>query len=134
MIAIMITAVHLLIYSDDPEATRRFLCDVLGLPYVEDDSDPGWLIFASGPSELGVHPTNATSGGVAYDHPRHHSISLICDDIEKTKADLGSKGAEFTRVIEEAGFGRTLWLKVPGADDIMIYEPRHTQAHSLRPR
>jgi predicted enzyme related to lactoylglutathione lyase len=107
----MITAVHLLIYSDDPEATRRFLRVVLEWPHVEDDSDPGWLIFGSGPSEIGVHPTNATYEGVTYDYPRHHSISLICDDIEKTKADLESKGAEFTRVIEKADFGRTLWLK-----------------------
>jgi predicted enzyme related to lactoylglutathione lyase len=127
----MITAVHLLIYSDDPEATRRFLRDVLGWPYVEDDSEPGWLIFGSGPSEIGVHPTHATYEGVTYDHPRHHSISLICDDIEKTKADLERKGAQFTRAIEEAEFGRTLLLEVPGADDIMIYEPRHPQAHSL---
>ena len=127
----MITSVHLLIYSDDPEATRGFLRDVLGWPYVEDDSEPGWLIFGSGPSEMGVHPTNVTYEGVTYDHPRHHSISLMCDEIEKTKADLESKGARFTRVIEEAGFGRTLRLDVPGADDIMIYEPRHPQAHSL---
>ena len=32
----MITAVHTLIYSDDPEATRAFLRDVLEWPYVED--------------------------------------------------------------------------------------------------
>jgi len=29
-ITAMISAVHLLIYSDDPEATRSFLRDVLG--------------------------------------------------------------------------------------------------------
>ena len=51
----MITAVHLLIYSDDPEATRSFLRDVLG-----------WMM-----------------------------------------------------------------LNVPGADDIMLYEPRRTIALSL---
>jgi catechol 2,3-dioxygenase-like lactoylglutathione lyase family enzyme len=42
----MIKAVHTLIYSDDPEATRAFLRDVLGWPFVNDPaSEPGWLIF-----------------------------------------------------------------------------------------
>ena len=54
----MITALHALIYSDDPPATRAFLRDVLGWPSVEDPaSGGGWLIFRSGPSEVGVHPT-----------------------------------------------------------------------------
>ena len=55
----------------------------------------------------------------------------MCDDIEETKAELESKGAEFTGSIQEEDFGRTVMLKVPGADDIMLYEPRHPLAHSL---
>jgi predicted enzyme related to lactoylglutathione lyase len=127
----MITAVHLLIYSDDPIATRLFLRDVLDWPCVEEESAPGWLIFKSGPSELGVHPTNQTHEGVTYAHPRHHSISLMCDDIEATKAKLESRGAEFTGAIEEEEFGLTVMLKLPGADDIMLYEPRHPKAYGL---
>jgi hypothetical protein len=46
-----ITSLHALVYSDDPEATRAFLRDVLEWPYVEHaDLEPGWLIFKSGPS------------------------------------------------------------------------------------
>ena len=127
----VITAVHLLIYSDDPGATRSFVRDVLGWPYVEEEAAPGWLIFKSGPSELGVHPTGYTHQGVSYEHPRHHSVLLICDDIEATQADLAPKGAEFNGTIQEMDFGLTLMLKVPGADDIMLYEPRHPEAHSL---
>ena len=70
----MITAVHTLIYSDDATDTRAFFKDVLGLPFVTDvsssegetpaDGDPaGWLIFDTGPSELGVHPTKGEHGG-----------------------------------------------------------------------
>ena len=65
----MIAAIHLLIYSDDAEATRAFLRDVLGWPYVEEPDSGGWLIFKSGPSELGVHPTRQTHGEVTYDNP-----------------------------------------------------------------
>jgi hypothetical protein len=98
---------------------------------VEEEAAPGWLIFKSGPSELGVHPTHQTYEGVTYDHPRHHSISLMCDDIEATKTDLERKGAEFAGTIEDEDYGRTVMLQVPGADDIMLYEPRHPLAHSL---
>jgi predicted enzyme related to lactoylglutathione lyase len=128
----LITAVHLLIYSDDPAATRAFFRDVLSWRFVHHEaSAPGWLIFKSGPSELGVHPTSDTHEGVTYEHPRHHSISLMCDDIEATMADLESKGAEFSGAIEDMGFGLTVMLNVPGADDIILYEPRHPEAHAL---
>ena len=40
----MIKAAHTLIYSDDPEATRAFLRDVVRWPFVEDArSGSGWL-------------------------------------------------------------------------------------------
>jgi catechol 2,3-dioxygenase-like lactoylglutathione lyase family enzyme len=50
----MITSIHTLIYSDDPNATRAFLRDVLGWKYVTEDWDNDWLIFKSGPSEMGA--------------------------------------------------------------------------------
>jgi predicted enzyme related to lactoylglutathione lyase len=127
----VITAVHLLIYSDDAPATRAFFRDVVGLPWVEEEESPGWLIFKSGPSEFGVHPTHQVYEGKTYDSPRQHSISLMCDDVEVTKTELETKGAEFAGAIEEEVFGRTVMLKVPGADDVMLYEPRHPTAHDL---
>lgn len=39
----MITAVHALIYCDDPDAARAFFRDVLRFPHV--DTGGGWLIF-----------------------------------------------------------------------------------------
>jgi predicted enzyme related to lactoylglutathione lyase len=127
----MITAVHLLIYSDDPEATRSFLRDVVGWSFVDEPEAPGWLIFKSGPSEVGAHPTHQTYHGQTYDYPRHHSISLMCDDLARTMAELESKGAEFAGAVEEQVYGITVMLKVPGADDIMLYEPRHPTAYNL---
>jgi catechol 2,3-dioxygenase-like lactoylglutathione lyase family enzyme len=128
----MIKAVHTLIYSDDPDATRAFLRDVIGWPHVEDPgSEPGWLIFKTGPSEMGIHPTTATHKGETYSYPRHHSISLICDDVEVTRADLEAKGAEFAGGVEDMGFGLGTMLKLPGADDILLYQPKHREAHSL---
>jgi len=125
----MITAVHTLVYAHDPERARAFFRDVLEWPYV--DAHGGWLIFATGPSELGVHPV--TGMGTPDGQPvlEHHEITFMCDDIEATRAGLEAKGAEFSSGIQDASFGRTMTLVVPGAGDIMVYQPRHQVAHGL---
>ena len=127
----MITAVHTIVYADDPEPARAFFRDVLGLPFV--DAHGGWLIFKTGPSELGVHPTSSQGAEGPWSTPEHHEISLMCDDIEATVAELTAKGAEFTTSIEEAGFGRAARFKVPGGGDMLVYQPRHPEAHSIAP-
>jgi predicted enzyme related to lactoylglutathione lyase len=129
----MITSIHTLIYSDDAPATRVFLRDVLGWPCVEDvmGGGPGWLIFRAGPSEMGVHPTHGVYDGKTYESPRHHMISLMCDDISRTVAELKAKGAEFHGEVRDLGFGLVAMMAVPGADDIMLYQPRHPLAYSL---
>ena len=128
----MITSVHTLIYSDDAPATRAFLRDVLGWPYVEDaGSEPGWLIFGTGPSELGVHPTSSVYEGREHRSERHHEIALMCDDVEATRAELEAKGATFSTPIADEGFGLVTMLEVPGADPILLYEPRHVTAYEL---
>jgi hypothetical protein len=53
----------------------------------------------------------------------------MCDDLEQTIAELKGKGAEFAGDISNAGFGRIAMLKVPGAGEMMIYEPRHPTAY-----
>jgi catechol 2,3-dioxygenase-like lactoylglutathione lyase family enzyme len=120
----MITAVHTLIYSDDVDATRAFFRDVLAWPNV--DVRDGWLIFRSGPSELAVHPTSQLDGG----GPRHE-ITLMCDDLSQTVAELTAKGAEFTRDSRDDGWGVTISMRVPGAGEILLYQPRHPLAHDL---
>jgi len=127
----LITAIHLLIYSDDPVATRSFFRDVFSWSFVEEPDVPGWLIFKSGPSEMGAHPTHQVHEGVTYDAPRHHEIFFMCDDLARTMADLENKGVEFSGSVEERDFGSTVKLKVPGADDITLYEPRHPTAYDL---
>lgn len=111
----MITAVHTLVYAEDADAARAFFRDVLEWPFV--DAHDGWLIFGTGPSELGVHPVGNESV--------RHEISLMCDDVEKTVADLEAKGAVFEGGIQERGFGRGITLKVPGAGTMLLYQPRH---------
>src|SRR4030095_11595234 len=128
----MITSIHTLIYSDDANATRAFLRDVLGWKYVAEDFDNDWLIFKTGPSEMGVHPTHSAWEGQTYDHPRQHLIALMCDDIEKTVGELRAKGAQFRGPIEQREYGRVVMIIVPGADDIQLYQATHKLAYNLR--
>ena len=124
----MILACHTLIYSDDADATRAFLSDVLGFPSVDAGTgDQNWLIFKTGPSELGVHPTS----GEGYSSPRHQAISFIVDDIESTMEELRAKGAEFSSGPDDHGYGIVAMIQVPGADDVQLYQPRHETAYAL---
>ena len=125
----MITGTHAIIYAEDAERARAFFRDVLDLAYV--DAHDGWLIFKLPPAELGVHPagppglpsSGATSG--------HHELYLMCDDIEATVTELTAKGVEFTTPVENQGFGLLARLRVPGAGEIGIYQPRHPTAYDL---
>jgi predicted enzyme related to lactoylglutathione lyase len=120
----MITSVHSLIYAEDPAAARAFFRDVLELPVV-DDGD-GWLIFKLPPAELGMHPV--MDGGVPTDTMR---LSLMCDDVAATVAELSAKGAEFSTPIEDQGYGLVTTMQVPGGVTIDLYQPRHATAYDL---
>ncbi len=65
----MINGVHIIVYSKDAEADRRFFRDVLKYPSV--DAGHGWLIFALPPAEVAVHPS---------DENDVHKLYLMCDD------------------------------------------------------
>jgi len=126
--ATMITAVHTMVYADDADAARAFFRDVLGWAHV--DAHGGWLIFRTGPSELGVHPTSGDHDG-PWRTGQHHEITVMCDNLTETVAELEARGADFTRGIRDDGHAMTTALKVPGAGEMMLYEPKHPTAFDL---
>ncbi len=115
----MITALHSLIYADDAEAARAFFSDVLRWPNI--DTGGGWLIFKSGPSELGVHPTSQGD----WSTEQKHEISLVCDDIEATVAELRDRGARFAGEVTDLEFGLAIQLQIPGGPEVMLYQPKY---------
>jgi catechol 2,3-dioxygenase-like lactoylglutathione lyase family enzyme len=119
----MITALHTLIYAEDPVAARAFFRDVLDFDSV--DTGGGWLIFKTGPSELGVHPTSWEYEGQRGTTTQLFDVSLICDDLEKTMAELSARGAEFAGDVVDEEYGMTVQLRVPGARQIMLYQPKY---------
>jgi catechol 2,3-dioxygenase-like lactoylglutathione lyase family enzyme len=116
----VINGSHVILFSADPDADRRFFADVLGQPHV--DAGGGWLIFRLPPAELAVHPT---------DGPSTHELFFMCDDVEATVAELQAKGVEFTQGLTEERWGRLTRFRLPGGSDVGLYEPRHPRAIDL---
>ncbi len=112
----MITGAHVLLYTPEPEAVRAVLGEVFGFRSV--DAGGGWLIFALPPAEAGVHPAERPS----------HELTLMCDDLSATMAELQAKGVAFKGDPHDAGWGITATMVLPGATEIMLYQPRHPTA------
>jgi catechol 2,3-dioxygenase-like lactoylglutathione lyase family enzyme len=66
----VINGAHVIIYSQDAEADRAFLKDVLGYPHV--DAGHGWLIFKLPPAE--VLPGGGELGLYQPRHPPAYSL------------------------------------------------------------
>ncbi|HEY7721656.1 MAG TPA: VOC family protein [Pedococcus sp.] len=119
----MITALHTLVYADDPDAARAFFRDVLQLPAV--DSGGGWLIFRTGSSEMGVHPASWEYEGQTGGTDQHFDLSFMCDDLEATMKELAARGAQFEGEVEERPWGSTIRILVPGARPVTVYQPKY---------
>jgi catechol 2,3-dioxygenase-like lactoylglutathione lyase family enzyme len=113
----MITGFHALLYTTDAEKDRAFMRDVLGFKGV--DAGEGWLIFKLPPAELGVHPSE--------DAETSSEIYLMCDDVEKTIAELRAKGTECSEP-QDHGWGILTNITLPSGGKLGMYQPRHATA------
>ena len=111
-----ITGTHMLLYSPQADELRGVLKDVFGFAHV--DAGDGWLIFKLPPAELGVHPAGAPS----------HELTFMCDDLDSTVVELTERGIMFEGEPVEAGFGKIIYMLLPGDVKVMLYEPHHPTA------
>ncbi len=111
----MISGAHVMIFSQDEQADRAFLRDVLEIPCI--DSGGGWLIFKLPPAELGVH------GGERNDV---HELYLICDDLDAEIARLEGKGVACGEPMP-ASWGRVTSIPLPGGGKLGLYQPSHAR-------
>jgi hypothetical protein len=115
----MIFGAHVVVWSKDAEADRRFLSEVLGFESV--DAGRGWLIFALPPTEAAVHPAEENLGQELY---------FLCDDLKSEIAQLRAKGVQCA-VVEEARWGLVTKIELPGGGRVGLYQPKHPLA--IRP-
>ena len=116
----MFSGAHVILYSQDAEADRAFVADVLGFPHV--DAGHGWLIFKLPPAEIAVHPTDGAP---------QHEFYLMCDDLDAVLTTLAAAGVETTRPVSEARWGRLTAVRMPSGAELPLYQPLHPVAHSL---
>ena len=117
-----IIGTHAILYTSEPDAVRGIFRDVFGFEFVDAGHD--WLIFALPPAELGVHPGE----GPTFDAGVRHQLSFMCDDLDATIAELRAKGVEIQNEVQNAGWGVTTTMVLPGGLDVMLYQPRHALA------
>lgn len=117
----MITGMHTMFYSSDPEGLRAFFRDKLGLR--SSDIGQSWLIFDLPEADLGVHPSDESGEeGALSGTP---DISFYCDNIQTTVDELKSRGVIFKGEIEDHGYGFVTYFKVPGDFYIQLYQPKY---------
>lgn len=110
----MLTGLHAIVFTPEPDGVRAFFRDTLGLPWI--DAGNGWPIYAMPPAELAVHPADGA--------PRH-GLYLMCDDIEATLAELRGKGVEIAHEVRDEGWGLLAAIRMPDGGELPIYQPRH---------
>ena len=108
----MITGLHGIFYTTDPEGARAFLRDKIGLPF--HDAGGGWLIFELAEGHVGCHPSDRAFNGV----------SFACDDLEATMKEASARGVAFTPVVVEE-WGKSTTFELPGGGPVQIYQPTY---------
>ena len=103
-----------------PSPIATFLRDVCGFAFV--DAGGGWLIFQLPPSEVAVHPAEASGAAELY---------LVCDDIEATVAEFEGRGVVFEGAVSDQGWGRLATIRLPGGS--AVGRVRGEARHRFRP-
>ena len=112
----MISGAHVIVYSKDPEADRKFVRDVFGFSSV--DAGDGWLIFAMPPSEVAFHPARKNNV---------HELYFMCDDLKGMMRALKKKKVSCGPVTKQR-WGDLTEISLPSGGRIGLYEPKHPTA------
>jgi|ERR1041384_204146 catechol 2,3-dioxygenase-like lactoylglutathione lyase family enzyme len=115
----MISGAHIVVYSKNVEADRKFFRDVLGFKSV--DAGHGWLIFALPPAEAAFHPSDENGA---------HELYFLCDDLKAEMDFLAKKNVKCSTV-EGARWGSITKMVLPGGGQVGLYQPKHPTALDL---
>jgi|SRR5262245_13897029 len=118
----MITGAHVLLFSNDADADRAFVRDVLGFRSV--DVGHGWLIFALPPSELAVHPADSPEPSSA---EIGASLYLMCADVQAFVKSMEGRKVACSPVVTER-WGLRTSIQLPSGGRLGVYQPTHPTA------
>lgn len=110
-----IKGVHAAFSSTDAPGARAFIRDKLGLK--AHDVGGGFLIFDVPDAEAACHEAEDPAA----------DISFYCDDLDATMEELKSRGVRFVAPVKEETWGRTTTFEMPGAGEVMLYQPKYTR-------
>ena len=119
----MITGAHVLLFSDDADADRGFVRDVLGFRSV--DAGHGWLIFALPPSELAVHPSDSPAEAPSPEIGA--SLYLMCSDVQAFVKSMEDRKVDCSPVVTER-WGLRTSIRLPSGGRLGVYQPTHPTA------
>jgi hypothetical protein len=111
----MIIGAHTIIYSQNAEADRVFLRDILKLSNI--DIGEGWLIFDLPAAELAVHPSEKNS---------IHELYFMCADILTFVATMKKQSIPCSS-IQALNWGQLTQVTLPGGGQLGVYQPRHAR-------
>jgi len=117
----MITGVHTMFFSSQPEELRAFLRDKLR--FSGTDVGGGWLIFDLPPAEMGCHPEDTAHQQLS----GLPCISFICDDLNATIDELKGRGVEFVDNVKDLGYGHAVHFTMPGDITVELYQPSYSK-------
>jgi|SRR5690348_11475263 glyoxalase/bleomycin resistance protein/dioxygenase superfamily protein len=124
-----IQGTHILFYSNNADADRAFLRDVLGLRGI--DVGGGWMIFKTPPAEAAVHPMEGEGASRAQNGMLSATIHFLCDDVRAMVRELEEKKVKCTPLHEES-WGIATAITLPSGGAVGLYQPKHRTAYDLK--
>ena len=124
-----IQGTHILFYSNNADADRAFLRDVLGLRGI--DVGGGWMIFKAPPAEAAVHPMEGEGASRAQNEMLSATIHFLCDDVRAMVRELEEKRVKCAPLHEQS-WGIATAITLPSGGAVGLYQPKHRTAYDLK--
>jgi hypothetical protein len=122
----MVTGLHVLVYSTDPDADQDVLQRILKCRSVP--AEPGRIIIALPPAEVATH---LGDGGFTQVHADRELLGavlyLMCDDLDAAIRELREDGVACSDP-EDTEFGPKTTIVLPSGGEIGLYQPSHETA------
>ena len=122
----MVTGLHVLLYSTDPDADQEVLQRILRSRSVP--AEPGRIIMALPPAEVATHQGEGNFSQVHADRNLLGAVLyLMCDDLDAVIGALRKDGIACSTP-DDTEFGPKATIVLPSGGEIGLYQPSHATA------